>query len=113
MSHYLWKIRPYYRQVAGLLFLGFVSGIIMNIAVVLPPLLLGRAIDTALALEKGTATQKALIFAALAYVGGCALNLLAQIGKRWWLRTANQRTLANMRANALRGVLSWPMDTRS
>ena len=111
MSHYLWEIRPYYRQVAGLLFLGFVSGIIMNIAVVLPPLLLGRAIDTALALEKGGTTQKALIFAALAYVGGCSLNLLGQIGKRWWLRTANQRTMANMRANALRGVLSWPMET--
>jgi len=110
VSHYLWKIRPYYRQVAGLLFLGFVSGIIMNIAVVLPPLLLGRAIDTALALEKGDATYRALVFAALAYVGGCSVNLLGQIGKRWWLRTANQRTLANMRANALRGVLSWPME---
>jgi ATP-binding cassette, subfamily B, multidrug efflux pump len=109
VSHYLWKIRPYFRQVAGLLFVGFVSGTIMNIAVVLPPILLGRAIDIALALEKGTATHKALIIAAFAYLGGCAVNLLAQIGKRWWLRTANQRTLANMRANSLRGVLSWPM----
>ncbi len=111
VSHYLWKIRPYYRQVAGLLSIGFVSGIIMNIAVVLPPLLLGRVIDIAAALEKGAASHRALILAALAYVGGCSLNLLGQIGKRWWLRTANQRTLANIRANALRGILSWSMET--
>ena len=41
-DHYLWKIRPYYRQVRGLLVLGFVSGIIMNTAVVLPPILLRK-----------------------------------------------------------------------
>jgi len=110
VSHYLWKIRPYYRKVAGLLAVGFVSGIVMNIAVVLPPILLGKAIDTALALEKGSATYRALVIAALVYVGGCSLNLLAQIGKRWWLRTANQRTLANLRTNALRGILSCPME---
>jgi len=109
-DHYLWKIRFYYRQVAGLLFAGFVSGIIMNISVVLPAILLGRAIDTALALERGMATYRALILAAVAYVGGCSLNLCAQVGKRWWLRTANRRTVANMRANVLRGVLSSPME---
>ena len=109
-DHYLWKIRPYYRQVAGLLITGFVSGIIMNISVVLPAILLGRAIDAALALEKGMGTYRALILAAVAYVGGCSLNLCAQIGKRWWLRTANRRTVANMRANVLRGVLSSPME---
>lgn len=109
-DHYLWKIRPYYRQVRGLLALGFASGIIMNTAVVLPPILLGHAIDTALALEKGASTYRALILAAVAYVGGCSLNLCAQIGKRWWLRTANHRTVANMRSNALRGILAWPME---
>jgi ATP-binding cassette, subfamily B, multidrug efflux pump len=108
--HYLWEIRTYLRHVRGLLFLGFVSGIIMNIAVVLPAILLGRAIDTALALERGTTTHGALILAAIAYVGGCTLNLCAQIGKRWWLRTANHRTVANMRSDALRGVLAWPME---
>ena len=109
-DHYLWKIRPYYRQVKGLLALGFVSGIIMNTAVVLPPILLGRAIDIALDLEKGISTYRALLLAAVAYVGGCSLNLCAQIGKRWWLRTANHRTVANMRSNALRGILAWPME---
>jgi len=109
-DHYLWKIRPYYRQARGLLALGFFSGMVMNTAVVLPPILLGHAIDTALGLEKGTATYRSLILAAVAYVGGCSLNLCAQIGKRWWLRTANHRTVANMRSNALRGILTWPME---
>lgn len=109
-NHYLWKIRPYYRLSAGLLSIGFVSGIIMNIAVVLPAILLGRAIDTALALQRGETAYGALVSAALLYVAGCSLNLLGQIGKRWWLRMANHRTVANLRGNALRGVLAWPME---
>ena len=47
-DHYLWQIRPYYRQVWGLLVLGVIAGIVMNTSVVLPPILLGHAIDTAL-----------------------------------------------------------------
>ena len=82
----------------------------MNIAVVLPAILLGKAIDTALALEKGNATYRSVVLAAVAYAGGCSLNLCAQIGKRWWLRTANHRTVANIRSDALRGVLAWPME---
>ena len=49
---YLWKLRPYFRQVAGELVLGSLAGIVMNTAVVLPAILLGAAIDKALALER-------------------------------------------------------------
>ena len=31
------------------------------------------------------------------------------MGKRWWLMTANARIRANVRADAFRGVLAWPM----
>ena len=48
-------MRPYCRQVAGQLVLGSAAGIIMNTAVVLPAILLGRAIDRALAFERGQA----------------------------------------------------------
>jgi len=54
--HYLWELRPYFRQVAGAVILGSLAGILMNTAVVLPALLLGHAIDTALALQRGAAT---------------------------------------------------------
>jgi len=109
-DHYLYKIRPYYRQVAGMFVLGITSGIIMNISVVLPAIYLGRALDAALALSSGDGSMQALISASLFYVGGSALNLVGQIGKRWWMRMANHRTVANMRANAIRGVLAWPME---
>src|SRR5262245_54382723 len=70
MNHYLWKLRPYFRQTAGQLLLGSLSGIAMNTAVVLPPLLLGRAIDTALALHEGRAAPADLAGAALVYLFG-------------------------------------------
>ena len=53
MRYYLWELRPYFRQVAGQLVLGSIAGFIMNTAIVLPAILLGRAIDAALAFERG------------------------------------------------------------
>ena len=108
-DHFVWKIRPYYRRVAGLLLLGLAAGIIANTSVVLPAILMGRAIDIVLLLDSGQAAMNDVLIAALLYVGGNALYFSARMGKRWWLRTANQRTAANMRGNALRGVLAWPM----
>jgi ATP-binding cassette, subfamily B, multidrug efflux pump len=106
---FLWEMRRYFRQVAGQLVFGSVAGIIMNTAVVLPAILLGRAIDRALALERGEATAADVGWAALAFVAGTLLTELPRIAKRWWLMTANARIRANVRADAFRGVLAWPM----
>ena len=102
-------MRWYFRQVAGQLALGSVAGIIMNTAVVLPAILLGRAIDTALAWERGSAAATDVGWAALAFIGGTLLTEVPRIAKRWWLMTANARIRANVRADAFRGVLAWPM----
>src|SRR5215207_5389294 len=109
MKHYLWIMRPYFRQVAGELVLGSLAGIVMNTAVVLPAMLLGRAIDTALALERGQASVSAVSWAALAFIGGTLLSEGPRMLKRWWLMTANARIRANVRADALRGVLALPL----
>src|SRR5882724_7179022 len=109
MLGFLWEMRPYFRQVAGQLTLGSVAGIIMNTAVVLPAILLGRAIDRALAWERGDAATADVGWAALAFVAGTLLTELPRIAKRWWLMTANARIRANVRADAFRGVLTWPM----
>src|SRR6266403_2617841 len=109
MFGFLWGMRPYFRQVAGQLVLGSVTGIIMNTAVVLPPILLGWAIDAARAFEGGEGSASAVGWAALAFVGGTLLTEVPRIAKRWWLMTANARIRANVRADAFRGVLAWPM----
>jgi hypothetical protein len=65
MNHYLWQLRPYFRQVTGQLVLGSITGILMNTAIVLPAILLGQAIDTARAYAQGavefTAVGRALV----------------------------------------------------
>jgi ATP-binding cassette subfamily B multidrug efflux pump len=106
---YLWKLRPYFRQVAGDLVVGSLAGIVMNTAVILPAILLGAAIDKAFALERGEATPAEVTLAALLLIGGTLLTEGPRVLKRWWLMTANARIRANLRADALRGTLSRPL----
>jgi ATP-binding cassette subfamily B multidrug efflux pump len=110
MRRFLWEMRPYFRQVAGQLVLGSIAGIVMNTAIVLPAILLGRAIDAALALGRGETEAGAVVWAAVAFVAGTAFTEAARVLKRWWLATANARIRSNLRADALRGVLAWPME---
>ena len=107
--NYLWKLRPYLRQVAGQLVLGSLAGIVMNTAVILPAVLLGNALDKALALGRGEATPDDVTLAALLLIGGTLLTEGPRVLKRWWLITANVRIRANLRADALRGALSRPL----
>jgi ABC-type multidrug transport system fused ATPase/permease subunit len=48
-------------------------------------------------------------WAALVFAGGTLLTEGPRIAKRWWLMTANARIRANIRGDALRGVIAWPM----
>jgi ATP-binding cassette, subfamily B, multidrug efflux pump len=109
MSYYLWELRPYFRQVTGQLVLGSIAGIIMNTAVVLPAILLGQAIDAARAFERGEVGLGVVGWAILAFIGGTLLTEGPRAAKRWWLMTANARIRANIRADAWRGVIAWPM----
>ncbi len=79
--------------------------------VVMPAVMLGCAIDITLAFEKGQATSTDVIWAVLVFVGATFATQIPRMGKRWWLRTANARISANIRSDALRGVLSWPMES--
>src|ERR1051326_5763199 len=108
-ARFVWCMRPYVRQVAGEIVLGSVCGFIMNTAVVLPALLLGRAIDQVVALSRGQTDPAAVTTAALLFVAGTLATEVPRIGKRWWLITANNRIRANIRADVFRGVVAWPM----
>lgn len=107
--HYLWELRPYFRQVAGELVLGSLAGIVMNTTVVLPALLLGHAIDTVLALQRGETTTSAVARAVLLLFAGTMASEGPRMLKRWWLGTGNARIRANLRADAVRGILSCPL----
>src|SRR5215831_15132410 len=106
VSYYLWEMRPYFQQVAGQLVLGSLAGIIMNTAVVLPAILLGKAIDAARAFERGEVGAGAVGWAALALVGGTLLTEVPRAAKRWWLMTANAR-IAPI-SGRMRGAASLP-----
>lgn len=106
---FLLRMRPYFRQVAGELVLGSICGIFMNTAVVLPALLLGRAIDEVVRLSRGETTPQAVTLAALLVVAGTLATEVPRIGKRWWLMTANARIRGSVRADVFRGVVAWPM----
>ena len=107
---FLWKLRPYYRQVAGLLAVGAAGGIVMNVAIVLPAVLLGRAVNVALAVQQHRAAPAQVGWAALVFVAGTAATELPRIVKRYFLGVARTRFVASVRADALRGVLGWPPD---
>lgn len=109
MIRFLWAMRPYFRQVAGELILGSLAGIAMNTLVVLPAILLGRAIDVALAFWRHEVDARAVVWASLIFIGGTLATEAPRVFKRWFLITANARIRANLRADLLRGVLAWPM----
>lgn len=90
--------------------LGSFGGIIMNTAVVLPAILLGRAIDTATAWTVGQSTGGDVLRAGLIYVGGMAIYQSARLLKRWGLRVGHHRIVASIRADAMRGMLAQPLD---
>ncbi|MDA8385035.1 MAG: ABC transporter ATP-binding protein [Actinomycetota bacterium] len=108
--HFLVRLHPYYRQVAGLLVVGSAAGIIMNVAIVLPAVFLGRALNTILAYQRHSATAGQVALSAGLLVAATAATQLPRLAKRWLLDLARARFRANVRSDALRGVLSWPMD---
>jgi ATP-binding cassette subfamily B multidrug efflux pump len=110
IRRFLQAIWPYLKQVSGLLLIGSLGGIVMNTAVVLPAILLGRAIDTATAWNADRGTGADVLWAGLAYAGGMALYQSARLVKRWGLRVGHRRIVASVRADALRGVLAWPLE---
>ena len=103
-------MRPYLRQVTGLLVIGSLAGIAMNTAVVLPAIALGHAIDVAVAVAHHAATANDLTRAAMLVVAAALATELPRIGKRWWLGVARSRIRATVRFDALRGVLGWPAE---
>lgn len=69
---------------------------------------IGRAVDVALAFERGEAGSGDVASAAASVFGAIAVFELSKMVKRWWLNTAWASMLGNLRADAYRGVLALP-----
>jgi len=106
---FIWAMRHYFRLVAGQLLLGSLSGLLKNTLVVLPAVFLGRAVNAAVAYQGGEMGRGEVAWAAAWLFLATALTEVPRVGKRWWFATSNARVMANIRTDALRGVLSWPM----
>ncbi len=104
--HYLRQLLPYFRQLSGLLVAGSLSGIAMNVAVILPPLLLGNAINAVQSARHGAGTISRVVWAAVFLIAGSAATEVPRMGKRYWLGVARTRFVASVRADALRGALT-------
>jgi len=67
---FLLDVSRYFGSVQWRLTVGSIAGIVMNTAAVLPPLLLGNAIDSALAFSQGRAAAAQVSWAAALFVAG-------------------------------------------
>jgi ATP-binding cassette subfamily B multidrug efflux pump len=101
-------LRPYERRSAGLLVIGSLAGILMNTAVVLPAVALGHAVDTVEAFDRGQVDAHAVTIACLLLVAAALATEIPRIGKRFWLGVARSRICADLRSDALVGVLTRP-----
>ncbi len=90
--------------------IGSLTGIVMNTSVVLPPILLGRAIDHARAHVEGVSIGIEVISRDLVlYLLAITLYALARVGKRYGLRIMANRMNCRLRADLLAASFAWPM----
>ena len=84
------------------------AGILMNTAVVLPSVALGHAIDTVEAYDRGQVDAHAVTISCLLVVTAALATEIPRMGKRFWLGVARSRICADLRSDALVGVLTRP-----
>ena len=106
---FVWAMRYYFRLAAGQILLGSLAGLAKNSLTILPPIALGGMIDAVLDFRRGSINLGELTRAAVWVFLATALTEIPRIGKRWWFATSNARLMANLRVDALKGILAWPL----
>jgi len=89
-----------------------VGGIVYNTVIVAGPILLGKMLDAAEALEKSGVTPervRTLLLFTLSFVAATVFFQYGRYVKRWYLRTMTNRIACDMRAGLLSRVLKYPM----
>ena len=108
-TRFLRALTGYLKQAAGSLAMGSAASIVSNSLIFLPIVCLGRAIDVVIAWEARRADGPAAARAIALWAGAVVVVEGPRIARRWWLQTSNARIRASLRADAMRGVLGWPL----
>jgi len=108
-TRFLRALTGYLKQTAGSLTLGSAASIVSNSLTFLPIVFLGRAIDAVIAWGNGRSDGPAAARAIALWTGAVVVVEGPRIARRWWLQTSNARIRASLRADAMRGVLGWPL----
>jgi ATP-binding cassette subfamily B multidrug efflux pump len=90
-----------------------VAGIIYNTVIVAGPILLGRMLDAAAALENSGVTPdgvKSLLFFTALFVLITIFFQYMRYVKRWYLRNMTNKMAGDMRAGLFKTVLAYPMN---
>lgn len=102
------RFRRYLTEQKRWFLLGSACGVVMNTAIVLPPIYLGRLIDAALAGGAGPGWSR-LLGPMAAFGGVLLLYNLPRIGKRYWLRVMANRMNCRLRSDLLQAVFGYSL----
>ncbi len=106
------KLISYLKKYRKEFWIEAVAGIIYNTVIVTGPILLGRMLDAAGALENNGVTPegvRTLLISAVLFVLVTIFFQYARYVKRWWLRNMTNRIACDMRAGLFQKVLAYPM----
>jgi ABC-type multidrug transport system fused ATPase/permease subunit len=106
------NIISYLKKYSRMFWIEAVAGIIYNTVIVAGPILLGRMLDAAAALENSGVTPESvrtLLISTILFVLVTIFFQYARYIKRWYLRNMTNKIAGDMRAGLFKTVLSYPM----
>lgn len=112
MRHFFSKMWPFIRRSLNWVLVGSVGGFLMNLLASAVPVVLGWAIDSALAIEHtpGDPTVRVrLVHNLLLFAGASALYSAFRVAKRLGFRYMDNRMKRHLREAALANVMRWPV----
>ncbi|MBI2505095.1 MAG: ABC transporter ATP-binding protein [Candidatus Latescibacteria bacterium] len=112
MRHFFTVMWPFIRRSLNWVLVGAIGGFLMNVLASAVPVALGKALDSALAIEHapGDPTLRVrLIHHLLLFAGASALYSAFRVAKRLGFRYMDNRMKRHLREAALSSVMRWPM----
>lgn len=103
---------PYARKALAWIAVGAAGGILTNVLVSFMPVMIGKAIDSALAIEESPGDlglRWPLVASILAFLGIGVLHSACRVAKRLGFRYTENRVTRGLREAAFSHILEWPL----